>query len=72
VTGWNTLGIWVSEDGRNAVWTVNDRTVLSVQDANIAVALRAGADSYTAGTLVADFNNKIDYMQLRVFARRPA
>jgi len=72
VTDWNTLGIWVSEDGRNAVWTVNDRTVLSVQDANITVALRAGADSYTAGTLSAAFNNKIDYMQLRVFARRPA
>lgn len=73
VTNWNTLGIWVSEDGQNAVWTVNDRTVLSVQDANInSAAIRAGAETYTAGTLSAAFNNKIDYMQFRVFSRRPA
>lgn len=70
ISEWHTFGIWVSQDGQKAVFTVDD-VVKHVDVANVlGSAVRVGLHAHATGTVTTAYQLKSDYVQFRYFTRR--
>jgi hypothetical protein len=70
VSQWSTFGIWVSQDGQKAVFTVDDVVKHTVTGLPFTASIRVGLDAHATGTVTTAYQLKSDYLQFRYFTRR--